>query len=123
MAPEVVSVNERGLPEYLGLILGIPWLYAVDAKFSICQSSILIGDRVVGEAVREVRGPQMVFCREHNLLMYPDSVISNLKTAPGSLAEKQATVEEVDDSSSESSGSSDSEDDEEEIEDAQSGFQ
>ena len=35
VAPEVVSLTETGRSEYLGLILGMPWLHLVGAKTSI----------------------------------------------------------------------------------------
>ena len=89
VAPEVVSVSETGRSEYLGLILGIPWLYSVDAKISVRHSSLMVGDVTMGEEVREVIGPEMIFCREHNLIMYPKSAM--VRALP------KATVEEVSD--------------------------
>ena len=108
VAPEVVSVNEAGRAEYLSLILGIPWLYSVDASISIRLSTIFVGDRTIGEEVREVVGPELVFCHDHNLLMYPKSAM--VRGLP------QATIEEIDESAS-SSESSDSGDELSDIED------
>lgn len=121
VAPEVVSVTESGRSEHLSLILGIPWLYAVDAQISIRRSSIMVGDKSVGEEVREVKGPQMVFCKDHNLLMYPEVVMTTPK-APATIPKiPKATVEEVDDSSD--SSSSESEDDLSDVEEVKRDFQ
>ena len=114
VAPEVVSVTESGKSEHLSLILGIPWLYSVDALISIRQSTIFIGDASIGEQVRRVVGPELVFCKDHNLLMYPKAAMA--KALPADLPKQR--VEELDDSSSESSDS-DSGDDLSEVEDPQ----
>lgn len=111
VAPQVVSVSESGRSEYLGLILGIPWLFSVDAKISIRHSSLMVGDVSMGEEVREVIGPEMVFCKYHNLIMYPKSAM--IKALP------KATVEEVSESESSDSEESSSEEDEEEKPDFQ----
>ena len=114
VAPEVVSVTESGRSEYLSLILGIPWLYSVDAHISIRQSTIFIGDRSIGEEVRSIVGPEMVFCKDHNLLMYPKSamVSTDVRVAAKQRSLPPATVEEVEESSesSESDDLSDIED-------------
>lgn len=117
VAPEVVSVTESGRSEYLSLILGIPWLYSVDASISIRLSTIFIGDRSIGEQVRGVVGPELVFCKDHNLLMYPKSAMVASR-APKPLP--KAIVEELD--SSDSSESS-SEDEASDVEEAQQDFQ
>ena len=114
VAPEVVSVTESGRSEYLSLILGIPWLFSVDASISIRMSTIFIGDRSIGEQVRGVVGPELVFCKDHNLLMYPKSAMVASDTVPK--ATQKATVEEVDDSTDSEDSDSDSEEDIEEVE-------
>ncbi len=119
VAPEVVSVTESGRSEYLSLILGIPWLYSVDASISIRLSTIFIGDRSIGEQVRGVVGPELVFCKDHNLLMYPKSAM--VATKASSKTYPKATVEEVD--SSDSSESSDSGDDLSDVEEIPRDFQ
>ena len=88
------------------------------AHISIRQSTILIGDRSVGEETRSVVGPEMVFCKDHNLLMYPKSAMISTKVDPKQWALPKATVEEVSDSSESSEESSDEDDD-----DDQQGFQ
>jgi len=105
VAPELPHTTFFGQTEYLSLILGLPWLYSVDALISIRQSKIMVGDLLCGEKVREVIGPELVFCQDHNLLMYPKSAMATGKIA-----------EELDDNESDSS-ESDSEDDLSDVED------
>ena len=76
VAPEVITYTPKGEMEYLSLILGIPWLSMVDAQISIRGSMILVGDISAGETPRLVQGPEMVFCKWHNLLMYPKDAIA-----------------------------------------------
>ena len=94
VAPELPQTTTYSETEYLSLILGIPWLYSVDATISIRQSKIMIGDISVGEEVREVVGPELVFYKDHNLLMYPKSVMTIT-----------SKVVEIDDNDSDSSDS------------------
>lgn len=70
--------------DHLSLLLGIPWLYAVNAFFDIRGSRILVGDPNTGEAQREVVGPELVFHTDHNLLMYPKAAFPILpQPVPG----------------------------------------
>jgi len=96
VTPELVTLS--GETGYLSLILGIPWLWFIM--------------RDSGEAIREVTGPELVFCEEHNLLMYPKSALAASKA--------KAACAETD---SESSSSSDSEDDLSDVEDPKPPFQ
>ena len=107
VAPELPHTTASGQTEYLSLILGLPWLYSVDARISIRQSTIMIGDATIGEKVRSVVGPELVFCKDHNLLMYPKSALA----VPGRI------VEEIEDASDSESSSSEEEDDLSDIED------
>ncbi len=88
-APELRQTAANGQAEYMSLIVGIPWLYSVDALISIRQSKIMIGDASIREAVRAVAGPELVFYKDHNLLLYPKLVMA---------VSTKATVEEVDSS-------------------------
>ncbi len=65
----------QGLPEEPRLLLGLPWLYSVNAVISVRQSSIQIGDPSIGERVRYITGPELVYHRDHNMLMYPKAII------------------------------------------------
>lgn len=107
VTPKVTNTSSSGETEYLSLILGIPWLYSVDALISVRQSKIMVGDVSIGEQVREVAGPELVFCSDHNLLMYPKSVVA---VSTKARQPQHARVEEVDEDeeSSDSSESSDS---------------
>ena len=76
VAPEVITYTPKGEMEYLSLILGIPWLWMVNAQMSIRGLKILMGDVSAGETPRPVQGPEIVFCKWHNLLMYPKDEIA-----------------------------------------------
>jgi hypothetical protein len=108
VAPKITQTTAAGQVEHLSLILGLPWLYSVDASISIRKSKITIGDVSIGETVREVVGPELVFCKDHNLLMYPKSAMAS--------SGKMPTVEDESDSSS-----SDSSDDLSDVEDPSDG--
>lgn len=116
VSPRVISKNESGQIEQLSLILGLPWLYSVDARISIRQSEIMIGDKDIGENVRAVQGPQLVFCKEHNLLMYPKSILAVPRPKAAGRVVEVATEDEDE---SESSDDSESEDDLSDVEDSQ----
>lgn len=99
VSPELTHTTEAGEVEHLSIILGIPWLYSVDAKFGIRDSTILIGDVSVGETVRAIQGPQMVFCKDHNLLMYPKSIMAphasvKSESPPSSSSESSSSEED-----------------------------
>jgi len=101
VGPEISFHSDQG--QKMTLILGLPWLWLVNAHISIRDSKLFLGDPGVGESVREVIGPEMFFSSEHNMLLYP----KGLKSQPL----KQPTVEEVDDSSEEDDDSSSSDGD------------
>ena len=109
VAPDIPHSTETGHVEYLSLILGVPWLYSVDAVIAIKQSKVMVGDVSVGEQVREVVGPELVFCKDHNLLMYPKSVIE--------LGKVEELESDGDDDDSSSSSESDEGDDISDVED------
>lgn len=96
--------------------MGIPWLYSVNAQLSIRHSKIEVGDPSIGETVREVVGLELVYCHDHNLLMYPNGVLADFMVArPHHHRTPHVTVEEFD--SSESSSSEESEDELSDVED------
>ena len=74
VAPELASPVSGA--EHLSLLLGIPWLYSVNAIIGIRGSKIEIGDPAAGETVRDVIGPELVFSQDHNLLMYPKAILT-----------------------------------------------
>lgn len=108
VAPELPHTTATGETEYLNLILGIPWLYSVDATMSIRLSTIFIGDKTIDEQVREIVGPELVFCKDHNLLMYPKSAVPKSGFVESDREEEAA---------SSSDSSSDESDDVEDIQD------
>lgn len=61
---------------HFNLLLGLPWLFSVNAHISIRESRISIGDPSLGESMRDIVGPEMVFCNEHTLIMYPKTVFT-----------------------------------------------
>ena len=92
----------------ISLLLGLPWLWAVDARFGIRQSRIDVGDVSKGETVRSVIGPELVFCRDHNLILYPKEVL--LQETP-SEKPRVTFAEEEDEDEDEEGDEEDEEDD------------
>ena len=115
VAPELPHTTSSGEIEYLSLILGIPWLYSVDGQISVRQSRILVGDASIGEQVRAVTGPELVFCKDHNLLMYPKNALPRIEAIE---SDDESPEEEDAASSSEASSSDESEEDDAEELDA-----
>ena len=106
VAPQIYI---SGSGEHFSLLLGIPWLWMVNAFIAIRYSTIYIGDPSKAEKVTAMTGPEMFFCKDHNLLMYPKSVM-----AP------KVTIEDLDSDESEDDFSEDDEaSDSEEEEDLQ----
>ena len=66
-----VVLNTSFPTEVSDLLLGLPWLYMVDATIAIWESTIYVGDSSLGETPQAVQGPRMVPCREHYLILYP----------------------------------------------------
>ena len=97
VAPEIPHPTETGSIEYLSLILGLPWLFAVDAVIAIRQSKISVGDVKVGEVPRDIVGPELVFCKDHNLLMYPKSVMVEAGQVGGDQSDSESEGSESDD--------------------------
>jgi hypothetical protein len=100
----------------ISLLLSLPWLWSVNARFSIKQSRIDIGNASIREAIRSITGPELVFCRDHNLILYPKSVLikATPKEKPRRLVKEVSDEEE--DSSDNSGSESDSGDDLSDIE-------
>ena len=88
------------------LLLGMPWLHAVDTKLRIRDSIIEIGDYKKGETVVKIKGPRfvesetqrLVLCPEGKEMGYNDSEISNDDDATSS---DYSSGDESDDSWSE----------------------
>ena len=56
----------------LGLLLGLPWLHAVDAKIGICESVLTIGGNLEGEKPVTLRGPLFAPSSHLNLVLHPN---------------------------------------------------
>lgn len=64
---------------WFSLLLGIPWLYQVDATVRIRQFAVTIGDKNVGETPRDiVEAAELGFSKEHTPIMYPRAVLKSL---------------------------------------------
>ena len=74
-----VSPAIRGKYEEPRLLLGLPWLYSVDAFISVRLSSIRIGDSSIGEMARNITGPELVYHRDQNMIMYPKAIVQPVK--------------------------------------------
>ncbi|KAI1000227.1 hypothetical protein K3495_g7971 [Podosphaera aphanis] len=53
------------------LLLGLPWLHAVDAKIQIRDSIIEIGDTNCGDPIMKIKGPKFVQSEQHRLVLCP----------------------------------------------------
>lgn len=102
--------------EPLSLLLGIPWLYSVNAQLSIRHSKIEVGDPEIGEAVCAVIGPELVYCHDHNLLMYPKGILPDSMASVGRHVPSGSLLKE-EPGSSDSCSSKESEDDLSDVED------
>lgn len=116
VSPSVINPLSSIGTEPLSLLLGIPWLYSVSARISVRNSTIEIGDPSLGEKLRDVVGPELVFCNDHNLLMYPKKHLS--RALPSSSKDVDLVTNAADESDSlEASSSEESEDELSDIED------
>ena len=73
--PCFVSPPTPAIEDVRRLLLGLPWLHDINAVISVRNSSIQIGDPAIGEHVRFITGPELVYHRDHGLLMYPKAFI------------------------------------------------
>ena len=65
--------------DYLSLLLRIFWLYSVNAIIGICESQIEIEDSAIEKSIQDVIESELMFLKEHNLLMYLKAIlISNV---------------------------------------------
>jgi hypothetical protein len=65
-----ISIAESSIFEHHSLLLRLSWLFSVNAVLTIRKSKIIIKDSAVDEISRDVIDSEMIFCREHILLMY-----------------------------------------------------
>ena len=74
----------------------------MDTYISIRYSRILINDTFVEEQIRAITGPELIFCKDHNLLIYSKDSHPNLNTAEedslsNSSSDKSDDIDDVDD--------------------------
>ena len=62
--------------KHLSLILKLFWLYFVNVLIFIRQSKIMIDDVNQSKTIKVVVESKLVFCNDHNLLMYSKSVMT-----------------------------------------------
>jgi hypothetical protein len=79
------------------LLLGLPWLFDVDAKLGIRQASLIIGDSKKKENPIEVTGVEQTFSGGHKIILYP----KRLAKIPGSDSDSSEESESLDSDSSE----------------------
>ena len=94
ISPSVINPLSSIATAPLNLLLGIPWLYLVNAQISIRSSIIEIVDLSLEEEVCNIVGPKLVYCQDHNLLMYPQKYMS--QTIPHSSRPVKTTRDEAD---------------------------
>jgi hypothetical protein len=70
---EVQAFVRPGSKDGYQLILGLPWLYSVDAHIAIRSSTIEIGDLGYGEKRVALQGPRFVQSAKHSLMLEPVS--------------------------------------------------
>ena len=92
-----VAPQVRGRSDETRILLGLPWQYSVDAFISVRRSTIQIGDSSIGETPRYITGPELVYHKDHNMILYPKAIIG-----PAEAFRKPTFESESDDSSDES---------------------
>jgi hypothetical protein len=94
---QITQITAADRVEHLSLILRLSWLYSVDAFISIRKSKIIIDDTSIDEIVREMIEPELIFCKNHNLLMYSKFVMTSSEKNP--IVENDSNSFDSDDSS------------------------
>ena len=97
-SPAALNSPLLATDEPLSLLLGMPWPYSVNAQLSIRHSKIKVGNPSIGETIHEVVGPELVYCYDHNLLMYPKDLLPDSIAAQPYHHRAHTAVEESDSS-------------------------
>ena len=82
VAFQLVSINETHSVEYFNVISNFLWLYSVDAFIYIRKSTIIFGNINAGETPKNFVGPEMVFCKDHNFIMYLKGITETRESKP-----------------------------------------
>ena len=61
--------------DHLSLLLEIFWLYSVNAIIEICESQIKIENSAIEKSIQDVIESELMFSKEHNLLMYLKAIL------------------------------------------------
>lgn len=77
-------------------------MWAVNAIIGIRASKVLVGDPDVREKQIAVKGPELIFHPEHNLLMYPKAAFARGKDVEG-IFQQESSDDDSSDAGSESS--------------------
>ncbi len=72
----ISNIPEVSHSERLNLLLGIPWLFAVNVVISIRNSKIKVGDPTINEESKAIIRTELVFCKDHNFLMNPKAILT-----------------------------------------------
>ena len=56
----------------LFMLLGLPWLHAVNAFIDIRKSKVTIGDQDLGEEIVAIEGPRFIPSKNHSLILQPE---------------------------------------------------
>ena len=56
--------------KHLSLLLDISWLYKINITISIRESAIEMRDLTADKTVCQIMSSELVFCRNHNLIIY-----------------------------------------------------
>ena len=70
------DIPEVSHSERLNLLLGIPQLFVVNAVISIRRFKIEIGDPIISEKFKTIIRPELVFYKDHNLLIYSKAILT-----------------------------------------------
>ena len=68
--PCALSFRKMTTPVLFGLLLGLPWLFSVNAIIHVRKSKITIGDPELGEQSTEIIGPELVHRADRFMLSY-----------------------------------------------------
>ncbi|KAI0991861.1 hypothetical protein K3495_g16326 [Podosphaera aphanis] len=94
--------NKKGSSE-LHLLLGLPWLYEVNAWISVRDSSILIGDEKTDGRQVSLNSPEFVPSSPHNLVLQPKAPVAYKGERGKNTLTAETEHSQADDESSETS--------------------
>ena len=87
------------------LLLGLLWMYDVDATITIQEAAIYVGDSQKGETPHTVQGPKLVPCIKHFFILYLLRGVKTLQSRAVKGAHKLEILEDADDENSQNNSS------------------